>query len=62
MAKLTKFLYLSFTPEDLIQATLSRLLAWRTQLPLDQDPSWSPFLHQIISEQDAIGWKNLLEG
>ena len=62
MTKLTTFLYQSLTPEDLITATLSHLHGWRLQAPLPLDPSWSPTLLQVITEQDAIGWKNLLEG
>ena len=62
MTKLTTFLYQSFTPKDLITATLSCLYTWRLQAPLDLNPSWSPTVNQVISNQDAISWKNLLEG
>ena len=50
------------TPDILRQAVLSRLRDWRSLTPFTIDPSWPSSLHNVITSQDSIGWKALLEG
>ncbi|HEY9817886.1 MAG TPA: hypothetical protein V6D20_19085 [Candidatus Obscuribacterales bacterium] len=50
------------TMPSLQEALLQRLRTWQTQQPLLHDPNWPPDVRQAIQEQDAIGWKNMIEG
>ena len=50
------------TPDDLRHATISCLQSWQSSAPLTNDPSWPPTLFSVITNQDNIGWKALLEG
>jgi hypothetical protein len=50
------------TPTDLTEAICSRLTDWRADIPLQDNPHWSPSLTNLIHSQDDIGWKNYMEG
>jgi hypothetical protein len=49
-------------PSSLVDAIAHRLCTWRASLPFRIDPSWNEALTSLIVSQDAIGWKNFLEG
>jgi hypothetical protein len=35
---------------------------WQADIPLQDNPNWSPSLTNLIHSQDDIGWKNFMEG
>jgi hypothetical protein len=49
-------------PPSLVDAVAHRLCTWRDSSPLHLDPSWDNHTSILIASQDAIGWKNFLEG
>ena len=49
------------TRPDLLEALMARLNQWRRGLPFINDPLWTDELVDTVTNQDRLGWKNLLE-
>jgi hypothetical protein len=49
-------------PPEFQEALTNRLTAWRLNIMFVDSPTWSEHLKQALHQQDAIGWKNFMEG